>query len=264
MPWTFAHPVAVLPFRRFCPRWLNFPALVVGSISPDFGYHLLSREMATYAHTLKGSLGACLPAGFFALAVLFLLRKPGCHLLPEPHRSALAPWAEANPPLDLRFFATIIVSLLVGAWTHIAWDAVTHNDGWFVLRMPLLAEVLFELGGMPFPLYHVLQHACSWFGIAVLAAAYWSWLRRSAPGAPGFRRDDLWRYQVLAGIVVVSLMIALGSAAAAAVQFHKYHALRVFAFRALVDGVSAFVLLYALGSILCYRRQRAALPLKQG
>ncbi|MFX7840593.1 DUF4184 family protein, partial [Acinetobacter baumannii] len=29
MPWTFAHPAAMLPLRRLCPRWLSWPALVL-------------------------------------------------------------------------------------------------------------------------------------------------------------------------------------------------------------------------------------------
>jgi hypothetical protein len=29
MPWTFAHPAAVLPLRRFCPLRLRFAALMV-------------------------------------------------------------------------------------------------------------------------------------------------------------------------------------------------------------------------------------------
>jgi hypothetical protein len=37
MPWTFAHAAAVLPLRRCCPRRLHFPALVIGSLTPDFG-----------------------------------------------------------------------------------------------------------------------------------------------------------------------------------------------------------------------------------
>ena len=38
MPFPLAHPAAVLPFRRYCSRWLNFPALVIGSLVPDLGY----------------------------------------------------------------------------------------------------------------------------------------------------------------------------------------------------------------------------------
>ncbi|MEJ8845393.1 DUF4184 family protein [Variovorax rhizosphaerae] len=37
MPWTFAHPAAVLPLRRLTGEGrLSFAVLVVGSMSPDF------------------------------------------------------------------------------------------------------------------------------------------------------------------------------------------------------------------------------------
>ena len=36
MPFTLAHPAAVLPLRR----WLWFPGLVAGAVAPDVGYYL--------------------------------------------------------------------------------------------------------------------------------------------------------------------------------------------------------------------------------
>ncbi|WP_245636533.1 DUF4184 family protein [Eikenella longinqua] len=44
MPFTLAHPVAVLPLAR-CRR-CHFPALVIGSLSPDFVYFLHGRAVA--------------------------------------------------------------------------------------------------------------------------------------------------------------------------------------------------------------------------
>jgi len=38
MPLPLAHPAAVLPLRRFCPQYFDCPALVLGSILPDFAY----------------------------------------------------------------------------------------------------------------------------------------------------------------------------------------------------------------------------------
>jgi hypothetical protein len=37
MRWTIAHPAAVLPLRRLCPRFLSCPALIVDSVAPDIG-----------------------------------------------------------------------------------------------------------------------------------------------------------------------------------------------------------------------------------
>src|SRR6185295_3910580 len=101
MPWTFAHPAAVLPLRRYCPALLNFPALLIGSITPDLGYHLSRKDWSAYAHSLEGSLLVCVPIGLLLLGSLCLLRNPLWFLLPQPHRDALAPMAPAKLSFDI-------------------------------------------------------------------------------------------------------------------------------------------------------------------
>src|SRR5688572_17618808 len=122
MPWTLSHPAAILPFKRLCPKYLSFPALVIGSMSPDVGYYVSQYDAADYAHTFPGSLLLCIPAGLLLLLGLFLLRRPLWFLLPEPHRSALAPLVSARPSLGIAFILTSTVSIILGAWTHIIWD----------------------------------------------------------------------------------------------------------------------------------------------
>src|SRR5882672_6336607 len=68
MPFTLAHPAAVLPLRRW-PR-LDFVALVIGSMTPDFGYYLLLPDMRLETHSFAGSLETCLPVGLL-LVLLF-------------------------------------------------------------------------------------------------------------------------------------------------------------------------------------------------
>ena len=63
MPATFAHPAAVLPFRVFGKRWFNFAALVIGSVTPDFAYFIRRFDVATYAHSLSGTIFFCVPVG---------------------------------------------------------------------------------------------------------------------------------------------------------------------------------------------------------
>src|SRR5262249_60596266 len=101
------------------------------------------------------------------------------YLLPEPHRSALAPIVAGNLSIGVAAAIGAAISVLLGAWTHIVWDAMTHGDGWIVLRVPLLQEPVFRLGGYVFPVYHVLQHLSSYLGVAVLVAAYARSLRRA-------------------------------------------------------------------------------------
>jgi hypothetical protein len=62
MPCTFSHPIAVVLLRRFCADRLNFAALVIGSMSPDFGYYFRQFPVARFAHTIVGTFTVCLPA----------------------------------------------------------------------------------------------------------------------------------------------------------------------------------------------------------
>lgn len=64
MPFPVAHPAAVSPLRRYCPRYLCFPALVAGSLAPDVGYVFGHRHVDWFSHRFwAGSFGFCLPAG---------------------------------------------------------------------------------------------------------------------------------------------------------------------------------------------------------
>jgi hypothetical protein len=258
MPWTFAHPAAVIPLRRYCPRLLNFPALVIGSVIPDLGYHILRKDIASFAHSLEGSFLVCLPAGLLLLGVLCLLRKPIWYLLPEPHRSAFSPMVAATLALRPATVLQAGISVLIGAWTHIAWDLFTHSNGWVTLRVALLQAPVFHLGRVDFPLYHVLQHLSSYLGVAAIVIIYWRWLRRARVTVAYFQREDIWRSLLLAASAAAAILTGVTLAATAAESYQGYFAWRTFMFRSAVDGMSAFVTLYVIGAVLCYSTRRAA------
>ena len=64
MPFTFAHPAAILPLRR--SRFLQTVPLIIGSLVPDVPYYFPGRLMTRIfldTHTLHGSIFICLPLG---------------------------------------------------------------------------------------------------------------------------------------------------------------------------------------------------------
>src|ERR1041385_4038963 len=91
MPFTLAHPAAVLPLKRFCPRFLSFPGLVIGSLVPDFGYAFGQMKLDELSHRFVGSLAFCLPFGLTMLAGLFGLRSHLVQFLPADHRGIFLP-----------------------------------------------------------------------------------------------------------------------------------------------------------------------------
>jgi Domain of unknown function (DUF4184) len=90
MPWTFAHPAAVLPLHKLGLKHLSFGGLVVGSISPNIGYYIGRFDLAAIAHTSLGLFILCLPTGLILFALVRVLHLPVANVLPEPHQSALS------------------------------------------------------------------------------------------------------------------------------------------------------------------------------
>lgn len=258
MPWTFAHPAAVLPLRRLCPIHLTFAGLVVGSMTPDLGYYIHFSGLARLAHTFFGSVLVCLPTGLTLLTVLYVLRKPLWFLLPQPHRAVLAPVVAV--PLSPRPSSLLAaaVSVVLGAWTHIAWDSFTHKNGWVVKHVAFLREPAFRLGMVEFPTYQLLQLLSTLMGIAALVAVYCLWLRRSrCLESPCWRAPhELWRYTLLAILATMTAIIAVPAAAEAASRVQGYLAIRVFLVRTAVYGTAAFIPLLILCSVLCYAVRR--------
>src|SRR5262245_3931724 len=112
MPFPLAHPAAVLPLRRWCPKYLSFAALVIGSLTPDLGNCL---NWDNFSHSIPGSFAFGLPLGMVSLWILYRIRAPLVETLPDPHREALLPFCTPrHEPMLI-----CLVSLLIGNWTHI-------------------------------------------------------------------------------------------------------------------------------------------------
>ena len=134
MPFPLAHPAAVLPLRRYCPCWLNFPALLIGSLMPDAGYFFGEQHVGPFSHGLTGGFAFCLPGGLVMVLLFYWLRSPALKLLPGPYQRALLPLCQRPYPS----LWAVLLSLMIGTWSHQLWDAFTHNDGWAVQHLPVL------------------------------------------------------------------------------------------------------------------------------
>ena len=254
MPWTFSHPAAVLPLKRFCPHYLSFPGLLVGSLMPDLGYYLGEFGLAQLAHTVSGGVFVCLPSGLILLFVLATLRDPLLFLLPGRHREVMDQVMPAIGRPTLRSIGMLSASIVIGAWSHVAWDAFTHDGRWGQVQLPWLGDIAWTLGGEAIPFYAVLQHASTLIGALVLMVGYRSMLRRSGTGQ---RRDadllgDRHRWNLILTLVFASASIAVVTGGIAAHGATSWHAIHVFAFAAAIHGTVAFVVLYAATALMVY------------
>jgi len=176
MPFTLAHPAAILPLRHLA--LLRTAPLVVGALIPDLPYYLpatISRQLPQ-THTFEGSLTICLALGMAALVTLFVLRVPLTALLSARARwlclGTMAPFTGGA-----RAWLLAPLSIVVGVWTHLLWDSFTHVDGWVVRRVPALSAPV-DIGPYHGNVCHVLQYLSSVLGLVVLTVWY---LRLPAP-----------------------------------------------------------------------------------
>ena len=253
MPCTFSHPLAVVPLRRFCSARLTFAALVVGSMSPDFGYYVHQFTIARFAHSISGTFAVCLPTGLLMLGLFYVLREPLCFILPQPHRTALMPLAVSSPAFSFSGSLIIVSCVLLGTWTHTVWDSFTHDGGWAVKRFAALRAPLIRLGGTSLPVSYVLQQTSTFGAGAFLAVLYFRWLSRQyTAAAESDFLSDRWRYALLGLLAAIAVAVAVPRALRTASLFEGYLAFRVFLFRTEVYSTAAFIPLLILCSIGLY------------
>ncbi|MFB6719019.1 DUF4184 family protein [Kribbella sp. NPDC056345] len=182
MPFTLAHPAAVLPLLRhpFVPA-----ALITGSMAPDAPYFLTAVGIrsthagdwygsflnATTTHSLAG-----LPIDLFYAVVLvgayWLLRAP------------ITALGLTLPKLERPNVLWLIASALIGAATHLLWDFLTDT--------------------------RLLQYISTAFGL--LAVAWFTWKHRIALRTPD---DTTPRLSPTTRRTVIGLLVAVPLLAAA-------------------------------------------------
>lgn len=242
MPFTLAHPAAVIPIFHGIRRHVVLSALVIGSLIPDV-WNLAPDTLArTATHSMVGVLWPCLPLGLAAYAFFHLaLKRPAAALLPAHVQRRLAPML-ARPGLPPASFWKVVASLLLGAATHVAWDSFTHAGGRLVEALPFLQQTWFRVGRVPFPAYRVIQHASTLLGLV----AVWLWVRRSlregpppeaVPGA-----EDGLRVAAVSGTLGIAFGYALHAAMLPGLPGTAFHGLFPLLRRATIAGLEGLLL----------------------
>jgi hypothetical protein len=211
MPFTVSHIAAVLPGYRPLTRAHVFTAAVIGSMVPDFGLLLPGDMSRLQTHSLMALVTFCLPVGMATYWLTLLLIRPAAlEVVPD---GAYARLRAAPPPPSIRQFSAWLyaaAALLLGACTHLAWDAFTHENARGVRMLPLLTDYGPQISGHQLQLYKWLQYGSSVFGLAVVAAALLLWLRHApAPLEPPVRRIALPERLAWLGAYVLPSVLAM-------------------------------------------------------
>lgn len=129
MPFTFCHPAAVLPLNYVSKRWVSLTGLIAGSIIPDFEYFIRLRDISLYSHTWAGIFWFDLPLGtgiifiYYGVVHRALINNLPLVLKKRVYRYKDFSWKE----LFKKGWLIVIVSITIGAASHVLWDKFTHQ-----------------------------------------------------------------------------------------------------------------------------------------
>lgn len=248
MPFTLAHPAAVLPLRRRFKLLQTVP-LIVGSVAPDLPYYVpvrrLNRLWTLDTHSFLGVLWLDLPIGMAVLLFGFVFRRALTALL-SPRARALCLQSVQHFRDQPLHWVWAPLAIIIGAWTHLLWDSVTHDNGWVVKRVAALSAPI-SFGWYTGSVCHVMQYLSSIAGLLIL----WIWFRRlptpplEAPG-PG-TVSSFARTAIL--LLVCAAGIAVGGYRGAQVALENGSYYRVF-YTLLTRACTSFALLYFLAGVL--------------
>lgn len=172
MPWTLAHPAAVLPLCRL-PWLARQPhALVLGAMAPDAARHVGLPGLGPWMHDWH----AVLTWHWWVVALLAMLLSRAAPWLVNWWPSPLKAWglrSLGHPGVRHRAtwgadFAAASAGALLGLATHLAWDSFTHDWGWPARHWPVLRALI---PGFGVPVFSGLQLLSSALGVLLIVRA---------------------------------------------------------------------------------------------
>lgn len=172
MPFTFSHPAIVLPLTYLPRQWFSLTGLVIGSLTPDFEYFLRMRIKSNYSHTIDGLFWFDLPLGLLLVFIFHnIVRNSLFDNLPTILKSRFSAFRQFDWNGHFqKNWLVVIISILIGAASHILWDSFTHDHGYFVMIIPTLQNSV-DLFGRQIPILKILQHTSTLIGGLVIAFA---------------------------------------------------------------------------------------------
>jgi hypothetical protein len=247
MPFTVSHAAAVLPLQRLGKHRLPLTALMIGSMAPDFGYFFSHDASRQLTHSFAGLFMFALPAGLLVwLFYVAMLEKATITLLSDRWHTRFAHTDAITASLVARAAGAIVL----GAATHILWDAFTHRGTFVSDWFPAMLAP--TPGARWLPVYHLLHGMSSLVGLAILV----NWARHlHRQPAKSLIRP----YEISERARIAALWLLLGASLAGAVlhwlpYVDAYYAPQLFALA--VGSTSGFFIAWCCIAIGFWVRAR--------
>lgn len=206
MPFTFSHTVAAFLFKPWLNK-LSLTGVVLGCMAPDFEYFLRMRMQGEFGHHIAGIFLFNLPVSIL-VALVF-------HQVIRDEMIGHSPWFLKKRVLifqNLDWFGylknhylMVIISILFGIFTHLVWDAFTHQTGFFVQKLVVLQNTI-SIADFNIPLYKIFQHLSSSLGLMIIAIYFFK-LPFYTSIQTNNERKTVWMYW---GVILVLLGCLLG------------------------------------------------------
>lgn len=215
MPFTLAHPAAVVPFVGRNTRYIDATALVLGTMAPDFEYFLRFKAYGVIGHTFTGFLYFNLPLVFIAATLWhFAIKKP--FILSLPKRFGIVfinNYEEKWRPNNIFSLLVFIISALIGMGTHVLWDSFSHANAFFVTRIPILSKYVSIMGNRV-GVYKIVQYGSALVGfVIILSYIYYKSKNKKLdlPEQPKRRKIIYWLsiFEIALVILIIRAVLTL-------------------------------------------------------
>ena len=222
MPFTVSHTVAVIPLYKLLGKYSAFSALIIGSMTPDLAYisNIFTRifwyftDVWVSDHSILGIFVNGIPMGLTVFFLYHLFMAPVfVSLLPKSVKQYLSTdlFIGKAPRMPVHI---IILSIIIGALTHLFWDFFTHQYGipryidW--MNQPLTSLDSYDI--MP---YRLLQHFSTIFGLGLLLFLMWRWYQHKNNNSLSAKADNnYWKapksLRIFATLFILIISILAG------------------------------------------------------
>ncbi|RYY15268.1 MAG: DUF4184 family protein [Chitinophagaceae bacterium] len=172
MPFTLSHPALVLPLNLLPKKWFSITGLVIGSLAPDLQAFFTTEADKAHTHTWWGILWFCIPVSL-VLAFLYHLSVREMLITHLPRFFQLKyirykdfDWVAAFK----KNWHVVIISIAIGAASHLFWDSFSHFDGFFIKgRSSLQGNA--QIGGKSVEIPFLIQYLNSGIGLLIVLIA---------------------------------------------------------------------------------------------
>ena len=210
MPFTFSHPAIILPLTYLPKRLYSISGLIAGSIIPDFEYFLRMRVQSIYSHTWLGLFYFDIPLALLAIFIFHnIVRKKLIDNLPFFLKKRFSVFNEMKwNNYFKKNFVVVIISILIGAASHILWDSFTHPQGQFVEVIPLLNKNI-KIVSIEIPIFKILQHLSTILGGFIVLFAIWKMPKSKASHASTTLKYWMMVMLITALIILIKFFLTI-------------------------------------------------------